>query len=360
MKENEMKMRFHMVASWMLAMCACIANLARADVLHDNGDTDGGVPLSWGQNSSTLDDFYVANAGAWIDGASTLGLWLGSNDEVQDVQVFIWRHDAVANGPDGDSVITMTGEMFTASPTGRQYFGYDEIRVDVEFDPKFLDGQEYYWIEFVVSNQFGHTDFHFLSRQAVTYEPAWIRIGNSVEPSVDVVGSELDLAFQVYGQGISVSELIPTFKPKYTTGIDNGWQEGVLELADDWTLGIPSQPGMKRIEIIVSGRSSVAKSRVVKLMLVIEASAVGGGVALQTASLYDHNGRRYTSETRTTLEGRPTRTNILIDDPTAFMRDRDGQVQAKLAWDLVRPGSSQSWGVSVDQVKWIPYVTNAR
>lgn len=357
MKENEMRMRLHMLATWMLAICACITNPARADVLHDNGEPDGDKTLNWGQYSSTLDDFYVADAGAWADGASTLGFWLGSNDQVDDVQIFIWRHDPDLNEPDGDSVLAMTGETFTAVPTGRELFGYDEIQVNVSFDPEFLDGQEYYWIEFVVSNQFGQTDFHFLSREAVTHEPAWINIGNGPVPSVDAIGSELDLAFQVYGQG--VSGLIPTGEPKYASGTGNGWKEGVLDLADDWKLAISSEPRKKRIEIVASGYSSVPKSRVAKLMLVVDAAAMGGGELLQTISLYDHKAKRYTRDTRTTIVERPARTYILIDDPAAFMSDLNGQVQAKLTWDITQV-KSPSWGVNLDQVKWVPYLTNTR
>src|SRR5262245_36216183 len=98
--------------------------------LWDNGDADGGT-VGWGQDSSALDDFYVEGAGAWLQGATFSGFYLNASEAVGDVQVSIWPNDNETNEPNGDTAFDVPVQSFTATPTGNEYFGYEEIRIDV-------------------------------------------------------------------------------------------------------------------------------------------------------------------------------------------------------------------------------------
>jgi len=175
---------------------------ANADQLWDNGDTDGASTLGWGQYSSTLDDFYVPGAGWWIEGAETIGIFIDPAT-VTSVDVAIWGHDPDNNEPNGSDAEIMTGVEFNASFTGRTFFNREEIKIDISFDKHYLEGQEYYWIELTVGNQWGIENFRYMARQNISHEPSWTHFGmGSIASSQNVYGNDRDLSFALYGQPV--------------------------------------------------------------------------------------------------------------------------------------------------------------
>ena len=179
------------------------AHKVHAEQLWNNGNTDGSNSLSWGQYSSTLDDFYVPGGGWWMDSAQTSGFFLNNGDTVTKIEATIWPHDMDSDEPDGDNAFPLKVLSFEALPTGNQYFGYDEIMVNVVFENTYLDGQRYYWIEFKVENQNSVANFHFLARQDNLHNPARIRIGNS---GGDTYANDngMDLAYKLFGNKVKL------------------------------------------------------------------------------------------------------------------------------------------------------------
>jgi len=174
---------------------------ASADQLWDNGDTDGSI-LGWGQYSSTLDDFYVPGGGWWIEQVETIGIFVDPAT-VSEVEVAIWAHDMKENKPNGDTTYSLNVTSFEATPTGRTFLDREEIKIQVDFDKTYLKGQQYYWIELTVRDQYGIEDFRFLARQGISHEPAWTHFGlGSISPSEEVYGTELDLSYALYGSPV--------------------------------------------------------------------------------------------------------------------------------------------------------------
>ena len=177
--------------------CALIAALlawfvtahATADeLLWDNGATDGSF-LGWGETSTTMDDFVVPSGGWWIQHAETSGIYLGSEDVI-DVQLAVWPHDYDEDEPNGDTAFMLDVTDWSATATGDQYAGYDEIRITADFDPVYLQASKKYWLEFIVTDSYGLTRFIFLARQDVQLQPAWLHFGaGSISPE------EIDLAY---------------------------------------------------------------------------------------------------------------------------------------------------------------------
>jgi len=174
----------------------------RADQLWNNGDTDGST-MGSGQYSSTLDDFYVPGGGWRINRVETIGFFIDPAT-VSGVDIVIWPHDMAENEPDGDTTSPLNVTYFEATPTGRIFFGREEIKITVDFDETYLKGQRYYWIEFTVRDQYGIQDFKFLSRQGISHKPAWTHFGlGSISPSEQVYGTELDLSYVLYGNPVT-------------------------------------------------------------------------------------------------------------------------------------------------------------
>src|SRR5262245_4837496 len=123
-----------------LSVALLLPGAVPAAELWDNGDTDG-APVYWGQDAAALDDFYVEGAGAWLQGATFSGFYLNAGEAVGDVHVSIWPNDNETNEPNGDTAFPVSVQSFTASLTGNEYYGYDEIKIDVTLDPTFLKGQ---------------------------------------------------------------------------------------------------------------------------------------------------------------------------------------------------------------------------
>jgi hypothetical protein len=180
-------------------MTLLLASVQAAGQLWDNGDTDGTAYLSYGQFSSTLDDFYVPGGGWWVTGLETIGFYVESTRVVQDVTIFIWPHDYKQNAPDPDSGAIIEPDIisFAAAPTGRVFFDREELKITVNLEDTFLEGQEYYWVVMRVSDQYGHTDFQFLARQGVSHQPAWLRIDHDA-----LVPQKVDASFALYGRPV--------------------------------------------------------------------------------------------------------------------------------------------------------------
>lgn len=183
-----------------LVFSACNVN---AEELWNNGNTDGNY-LGWGQYSSTLDDFYVPGGGWWVNHLETSGFFIDPST-VDEVEVAIWTHDIQENKPNGSEVVNLTGVTFEATATGNKFFNKEEIKISVDFDETYLQGQEYYWVEITVRDPQGIEDFRFLARQNILHEPSWTHFGQgSLSPSDDVYGNALDLSFALYGNPVTL------------------------------------------------------------------------------------------------------------------------------------------------------------
>jgi len=176
---------------------------ANADKLWDNGDTDSAT-LGWGQYSSSLDDFYVPGSGWWVDSIETIGFYIDDGHTIANVDVVFWAHNAVTNAPDETKLIVPNNIVFNTALTGRTFLGRDEIKISADFDKTYLKGQEYYWAEITVTDEYGLEQFRFLARRTISHEPAWTVIGSGLNayPSSKIYAEERDLSFAIFGKSV--------------------------------------------------------------------------------------------------------------------------------------------------------------
>jgi len=192
---------------------------AGADELWDNGVADTGASLGNGLNAWVADDFYVPGGGWYIDGAETRGFFLGAYQEVTDVDVAIYPHDSDTGGPDTDAARVIEVTDFEVETIGNTVFGNEEVRVSVELDRTYLEGQRYFWIEFRVADQYGGTSFGFSARQNGVHEPAHVR-GNPYPYPND---GGLDLVFALSGDEVvslitGLVDDLQAAKPQFEVG----------------------------------------------------------------------------------------------------------------------------------------------
>lgn len=199
-----------------------------SELLWDNGAPNGSGGLN-SQYETVLDDFYVPGGGWFISGAETVGIFLNPGRVVTTVDVTIWGHDYATDEPNGSDTVNLNVTNFTATPTGELWYGYEKIEIAVEFDQTFLNGQEYYWIEFDVSDQYGERII-FLDRAPVAYQPAHTR-SNPYPSSLE----HKDLPYSLHGTKVVVLNL---------PGADDITLKGLDQGRDVQTVFIPSQLGI--------------------------------------------------------------------------------------------------------------------
>lgn len=218
---------------------AGLTSASHAELLWNNGDHDNNGAGVNNMNQSVLDDFYVPGAGWFIDGAETHGIFLNPNKVVSEVDVIIWPADFATGEPNGDSVIVIENVTFEAVDTNEDWGGYDKIRVTVDFENTFLDGQEYYWIELDIKDQTG-TRLKLLERQSVNFVDAHVR-GNPYPFSTGV-----DLAYRLFGT--PVAQIYIGGPDGYQTkGLDNGREIVSLQIQG---LHQRFEPGLYQIQML--------------------------------------------------------------------------------------------------------------
>lgn len=188
------------------ALCVIVfAGVCQAETLWNNGLPNGSQGLN-NQYQSVMDDFYVPSGGWFINGAETYGIFLNANREVTNITMIIWPADTETGEPNGDNTISLDVNSFQAVETGEYWEGYEKIQINVQFDSTYLEGQEYFWIEFDVRDQYGER-IKFIDRQPTLHMPAHIRSNPYPFSSVNQ-----DLAFKLYGSEVSVIDRSPADK----------------------------------------------------------------------------------------------------------------------------------------------------
>jgi hypothetical protein len=172
-----------------------LAATSQADVLWDNGDHDNGGAGVNNNYQSVLDDFYVPGAGWYLNSAETYGIFLTQGLVVSDVDVAIWPAEPLTGLPNGDTAFSVNTNSFEAVDTGESWGGYEKIKVTVDFENTFLQGQEYYWIELDIKDQYGQR-LKLLQRQSINYQNAHIG------PGPGPFSSGVDLGFRLFGTPI--------------------------------------------------------------------------------------------------------------------------------------------------------------
>jgi hypothetical protein len=195
-----------------LVALAALAGTAQADLLWDNGDTDGSngfsnLPsvFSDGTPASTwrhvLDDFVVPAGETWaISDLHFYHIWNSTSPGFGTGLEMAIRQDN-ANTPGAIIVPSINQTSYTEVPTGRTWFGLDEAGSSVEFDPILL-GPGRYWFEAAVIKPAQPTSVSFwMVRTGVTGNPAWVNYTdfNGLEPASNLFGSDFDLNFQLTG-----------------------------------------------------------------------------------------------------------------------------------------------------------------
>lgn len=214
-----------------------LGSASAAELLWDNGGPNGTTGLN-NAYETVLDDFYVPGAGWFVDSAETVGIFLNPGRVVTDVEITFWPHDYTSNSPNGDATLSPAVFNFTALKTGVQWQGYDEIQIAVDFEKTYLDGQNYWWIEFDITDQYGQR-IKLLDRMPVNFEPAHVR-SNPYPYST----GDKDLAFTLSGTDIKtvgwagaindyVLEKIDPGSQVYTlnlVGYSQGFDDGVYQM----------------------------------------------------------------------------------------------------------------------------------
>lgn len=197
--------------------CVAFAPPVFAEELWDNGEPNNAGVVN-GQYESAMDDFYAPDAGWWISSAQADGIFMnaGSVVDEDDVQVRIWAHDYDENVPDGDNVTALNVTSVNVIATGEDWYDHERLTIEVEFDNHFLQGQEYYWIEFIVEDQLNRA-LLFLARQPVTHETAHTRDFGSPEAAANV-----DMSFKLSGTDIELAHYFAGGNDQLTyKGLDN-------------------------------------------------------------------------------------------------------------------------------------------
>jgi hypothetical protein len=126
-------------------------------VLWDNGEADGrnGLAGSFyaGYDNQLIDDFVVDETWTINDGHFNLVWNTAGSGNVADVNVHFYEDTGGCN-PGMTAIASPTVTSISESLTGSQYFGRDEIQVDVEFDDVTLSPGTY----FVCFQPVGATD----------------------------------------------------------------------------------------------------------------------------------------------------------------------------------------------------------
>lgn len=177
-----------------------LASVSHAELLWNNGNHDNVGTGVNNQYQTVMDDFYVPGAGWFINNAETHGIFLSSGRVVSDVDITIWPADHSTGEPNGDHAFTVPTIDFDAVDTGQDWQGYDKIKVTVDFNNTFLDGQEYYFIELDIKDQYGER-FKLIERQSINHEPAYIG------PGPYPFESDVDLAYTLSGSEVKTLDL---------------------------------------------------------------------------------------------------------------------------------------------------------
>lgn len=177
-----------------------LASVSHAELLWDNGNHDNAGTGVNNQYQSVMDDFYVPGAGWFINSAETHGIFLNSGRVVSDVDIIIWPADPGTGEPNGDDAFIISTIDFDAVDTGQNWQGYDKIKVTVDFDNTYLDGQEYYFIELDIKDQYGER-FKLIERQSINHQPAYLR--SNPYP----FESGVDLAYTLSGSEIKMLDI---------------------------------------------------------------------------------------------------------------------------------------------------------
>lgn len=169
-----------------------LTGTGQASELWDNGDSGNSGGTVNNQYQSVLDDFYVPGAGWYVSSAETHGIFFSPGRVVSDVDVIIWPAEFGTGLPNGDTAFVLPTLSFEAVDTGENFEGYDKIKVAVEFDNKFLKGQEYYWIELDIRDQYGQR-LRLLKTPESAHQNAHVR--SNPYPYATAV----DLDFRLFG-----------------------------------------------------------------------------------------------------------------------------------------------------------------
>ncbi|MCC6429001.1 MAG: hypothetical protein IT435_19545 [Phycisphaerales bacterium] len=171
-------------------------------VLWDNGDTDGSNGYSeldvgfFGISRSTLDDFVITDPAGWnISDFHDLVLYPSGNPLAGVGYNLTFRADA--GGTPGAVLGPTTNTSYTQTVTGRNWFGIQETRIDVTFNPIFL-GPGRYWIE--MQNISPDNTFHMV-RSAVTGSEAWVNYQDfpPMMPGSSLFGVAADMSYVLTG-----------------------------------------------------------------------------------------------------------------------------------------------------------------
>ena len=175
----------------------------------DNGSPQNTQPLGWGENSSTLDDFYVNSGGWYIDRTETFGIPVNATDAVAEVELKIRPHDYDENMPDGDDLMALNVTGFTADLTGQVVLDRYVIKLTVDFEREFLPSQEYYSLELLVRDQHGHENFKGLSRHQISNDRAWNHFGGGTLEPTYANENARDLSYKLYADKVNMIDFGP-------------------------------------------------------------------------------------------------------------------------------------------------------
>jgi hypothetical protein len=174
---------------------------AFADLLWDNGDTDGSNGYSnadrgaFGALRTLLDDFVVPDGGWVLQDFHSYQIWNSMPPGSGTDYSLSIRADA--GGSPGAVIATAVTQSYSEAATGRVWFGRQEYETTYTFDDIPL-GPGVYWIE---GNVIGPENNFWMIRQQVTGSECWINYEDfgGMMPGSALFGGPADLSFKLTG-----------------------------------------------------------------------------------------------------------------------------------------------------------------
>jgi MYXO-CTERM domain-containing protein len=175
--------------------------VASADVLRDNGDTDGtgGYSMAnesvFGAQRALLDDFEVQE-GWIIQDFHTLLVW-DTMPPGSGTDFYLELRPDAGGAPDPSPGIVTTGHIYNEEATGREWFGRLEAAVSLEFDDVALDPGVWWFYGYVI----GPENAFMMIRQDITLSECWVDYDDlgGLQPGTNISGFPADLPFQITG-----------------------------------------------------------------------------------------------------------------------------------------------------------------
>lgn len=176
----------------------------RTSIVWDNGDTDGSngyseihSSLGFGFTRSTVDDFTLTSA---TNITGYYGLYLTNSGILPAGYSMALNFYADAGGAPGAYVGSSAETGYSEAPTGRNWFGRDEVVNHSTFSPIAL-GAGTYWVEMQI---IGFENAYHMVHSGVTGSEAWVNYSDfgGAFPGSALFGVAADMAFALEGDVI--------------------------------------------------------------------------------------------------------------------------------------------------------------